>query len=174
MLSVTRTLKFYLRSLTVVFTVFLAWACWQFFHPNLSSESLQYQVNYPDAIRSGLAFGFLVAKVFLCLGIAFAVLGLVLIWLDSDRCLIALLLAGPLIAIAAYLNAPQGNYPSVVPIREQLLWCGTSAIWAALVALAWVRFGVFDFAPSDIGKGGDGAEQEADLGMRLTTRSSGR
>jgi hypothetical protein len=105
----------------------------------LSPESQQYQAEYPDAIRSGLSIWYLLSKIAAVLGSSSGVIGVVRILLSKRRGLVFMALAAPLVAWAAYLQAPESNYPSVAPIPVLLLWCTSSALWAAVVALEWTR-----------------------------------
>ena len=107
---------------------------------DIAPEATRYQSDYPDAIRSGLALGFAISKLLWLVGSSVGVLGSVLIALGkSKKGVTPMLISAPLITIAAYLNAPQSNYPSVEPIVTILLWCATSAAWASVTILAWAR-----------------------------------
>ena len=105
----------------------------------LSPEARQYQADYPDAIRNGFSLMGGLLKLFALVGTIAGLVGAGLALFGSSKALPYILSAGPLVAVAAYLNGPQSTYPSVEPVLAEILWCATSAAWAGVVALTWVH-----------------------------------
>ena len=105
----------------------------------LSAEALNYQRDYPDTIRSGIDLAFGLARLLVYLGSALGAIGALLTFLRPSWAFTSIFLSAPSVAFAAYLNAPQSNFPSVEPIGPLMLWCFASAAWGVSVALAWMR-----------------------------------
>ena len=106
-------------------------------HVTLSKEALQYQTDYPDAIRSGMSLWYGLGHLLILLGAVAGVAGAVLSYIRPRLALAPLLICLPAVACAAYLAAPQSNYPNVEPVAPFLMWCAVSAIWAFAVSFAW-------------------------------------
>jgi hypothetical protein len=129
-----------LRSMVVSLLFFYAASLYAEWTQHIAPEAAQYQNDYPDTVRSGFALGFAVSKLFWFIGSVTGVLGsLSILFGRTRKGMVALFLSAPLVAVAAYLNAPQSDYPSVEPIITLLLWCATSAMWASVATLAWVN-----------------------------------
>jgi hypothetical protein len=128
-----------LRLLVVAMIVLYAASIYLETHMNLSTEARQYQADYPDAIRNGFSLMAGLLKLLFLVGTIAGLVGAMLVLLGSSKALPYILMAGPLMAVAAYLNAPQSTYPSVEPMLAEILWCATSAAWAGVVALTWVH-----------------------------------
>jgi len=77
----------------------------------ISPEARQYQADYPDAIRNGFSLMGGILKLFALVGTIAGSVGAALPLLGSTRALPYIFSAGPFIAIAAYLNAPQSELP---------------------------------------------------------------
>jgi hypothetical protein len=105
----------------------------------LSAESLKYQVDYPNAIRSGFSLAFGLVRLLVYAGAALGVVGGLLTFFRPPWAFTSIALSAPLIALAAYMDAPQSDYPSVEPITPLILWCLASAVWGASVTMAWMR-----------------------------------
>ena len=113
-------------------------------HFPLSPEAQHYQEANPDEIRNGLSWIYLFAKLFWILGTVSGAAGLIFVCRrkNSNTELlpkVLLAISAPLIACAAYSAAPPFNYPSVEPMYVTLLWCTSSALWASVLAIAWMR-----------------------------------
>jgi hypothetical protein len=131
------TVLIVLRSLSVLLVVIYAAAIYAEWNFNISPESRQYQLDYPDAIRSGLSLQYLCSKIAWSIGTIAGLFGVARILFFRQRGLFSVALSAPLVALAAFLQAPQSNYPSVEPMFVFLLWCTSCAVWAGVVALAW-------------------------------------
>ncbi len=127
-----------LRLLVIAMIMLYATSIYLETHLNLSTEARQYQADYPDAIRNGFSLMAGLLKLFFLVGTIAGFVGGTLVLLGSSKALPYILMAGPLVAVAAYLNAPQSTYPSVEPMLAEILWCATSAAWAGVLALTWV------------------------------------
>ena len=127
-----------LRLLVIAMIVLYSASIYLETHPSLSTEARQYQADYPDAIRDGFSLMAGLVKFFFLVGTIAGLVGGMLALLGSSKALPYILIAGPLVVVAAYLNAPQSTYPSVEPMLAEILWCATSAAWAGVVALTWV------------------------------------
>jgi hypothetical protein len=125
-----------LRILTIATAVLFAAALYAEFHGQLAPESLQYQLDYPDALRNGLNPLYLGAKVAWLAGACLGGIGALLILFSRRRGFLPMLLSAPLIGVGALLQAPQSNYPSLEPTGVFILWCAAAASWGALVALS--------------------------------------
>lgn len=108
---------------------------------DLSPEAQLYQREYPDALRSGLSLWYFLSSLAWGIGSVAGVLGALAVIFSWWRGVSALVFSAPLIALAAYLQAPQSNYPGVEPTQNVLLWCACSSVWTAVVILASVRHG---------------------------------
>jgi len=128
-----------LRVLVTAMIVLYAVSIYLEMNLTLSPEARQYQADYPDTIRNGFSMMNGLLKLFFLVGTSAGLVGGMLVLLGSSKALPYILMAGPLIAVAAYLNAPQSTYPSVEPMLAEILWCATSAAWAGVVALTWVH-----------------------------------
>jgi hypothetical protein len=129
--------KALLRSMAIAVLLLYSASLYSEWNPKFSVETQKYQDEYPDAIRSGLSSSFALSKLCALVGSLAGTMGSALILLNPRRGLLPMAASAPLIAIAALLNAPQSNYPSVEPIGSLLLWCATSAAWATVVTLSW-------------------------------------
>ncbi len=109
--------------------VFLEW------NLRLSPEAQQYQTDYPDMIRSGFDISYGGAKLLFLMGTIAGLLGCLLILLGRLSGFIPMAVAAPLLAVGAYINAPEATYPSVQPIYLSLLWCSTLRLGLALSLL---------------------------------------
>ncbi len=127
-----------LRVLVIAMILLYAASIYLEMNLTISPEARQYQADYPDAIRNGFSLMGGLLKLFALVGTIAGSVGAALLLLGSTRALPYIFSAGPLIAVAAYLNAPQSTYPSVEPMVAEILWCATSAAWAGVVALTWV------------------------------------
>ena len=128
-----------LRVLVIAMIMLYAASIYFEMHLTLSTEARQYQADYPDAIRNRFSLMAGLLKLFFLVGTIAGLVGGMLVLLGSSKALLYILIAGPLIAVAAYLNAPQSTYPSVEPMLAEILWCATSAAWAGVAALTWVH-----------------------------------
>ena len=128
-----------LRFLSLALVVVFAAAAYTELTFPISPESQRYQADYPDAIRNGLSSLYLYSKIAWVIGSLSGILGVALIMLSKRHAFTPLALSAPLVALGSYLQAPQFNYPSVEPTLALFLWCATSAIWAAVLVLAWLR-----------------------------------
>lgn len=130
---------FTLRSLCVALVLVFVAAVYTELNFQISDDSQRYQDGYPDLIRSGLSFSFVLSKVAWGAGCLSGVLGVVLTMFSQRRGFVPIALAAPSIALGSFLQAPPSNMPSVEPTLALLLWCLTSAIWGVVVVLAWLR-----------------------------------
>jgi hypothetical protein len=105
----------------------------------LSAETLKYQIDYPNAIRSGFSLAYGLARGLVYAGVALGVIGGLIAFLRPPWAFTSIALSAPFIALAAYIDAPQSDYPSVEPIMPLILWCLASAAWGASVTIAWMR-----------------------------------
>lgn len=128
-----------LRSLCVALILVFVAAVYTELNFPISEDSQRYQDGYPDLIRSGLSFSFLLSKVAWGAGCLSGVLGVVLTIFSKRSGFVPIAVAAPSIALGSYLQAPPSYLPSVEPMPALLLWCLTSAIWGGVVVLTWLR-----------------------------------
>ncbi len=127
-----------LRTITCLMLIFFAFAWYAEWSYELSPESLRYQNDYPDTVRSGLSFAYLLSKLTWIVGVAAGLSGSLLALLSKRIGLIPLAASAPLLALGAQLQAPPANYPSVEPMYMLLLWCSAAACWASALTLGCV------------------------------------
>lgn len=105
---------------------------------NLSVEATQYRQLVWQA-SSGFSLSYALQKGGLIIGSAMGVLGVSLLFLRIRRGLILLILAAPILVVAALLGAAPAAYPDVEPATTTILWCTAAALWGSAVVYALVQ-----------------------------------
>ena len=125
-----------LRGMLVALVVAYASTLYVEWHPHqLSTEATQYQ-QLAYLTMSGFSIKFMLQKLSWIIGNGFGVLGLILMFIRSQRGTLFLFMCPLLLGAAALFGAAEPAYPNVESTTALLLWCTTSAIWGCVVVYA--------------------------------------
>src|SRR2546428_6132488 len=111
-------------------------------HPGpLSKEAQQYLTFAEEVNYSGLSLRFAAQKLSFLVGIVSLLSGSILLLAHRRPGALFFTVAAIPLAATVPLGESEPYYPVIESLASRTLWCITTALWGAAVALAWVERG---------------------------------